>query len=427
MRITVVGLWHLGCVTAAVAADHFEVTGLDFDFERIEKLRRAEMPIEEPGLQQLTETALREKRLSFTSDPHKACAKASVLWVCYDTPVNERDEPDTEYVLNRIERCIPHLEPGTIVLVSSQLPVGTYQKLERRFAKRPVSFAYSPENLRLGNAIATFRNPGRIVVGVRDPDARKKTETLLGHFCRNILFMSPESAEMTKHALNGFLALSVTYMNEIAYLCERTGANAKDVETALKTDERIGQNAYLSPGPAFSGGTLARDVMTLCRTVGVKKGKLTLIPAIKTSNDRHRKWILEKILQDKKTSRSVVGILGLTYKPFTNTLRRSSAIELAGELIKKKFQVKVFDPAIKAHELPRTMISAEFCQSPEEVFERSDFLVLATAWPEFRDLAWKKLVKKMKKPCIIDPGSFVRDRVKDLPGLRYEAVGVSPS
>ncbi|HEY1789838.1 MAG TPA: UDP-glucose/GDP-mannose dehydrogenase family protein, partial [Verrucomicrobiae bacterium] len=220
--IAVLGLWHLGCVTAACSAKQFQVIGLDFDRDVIEKLNSGKAPLLEPGLDDLLAAGIASKKLAFTTNPKAACANANVLWVCYDTPVNDDDESDVEFVLVNLRKTLRQLAKHALVLISSQLPVGTCAKLEKDFPQ--FSFAYSPENLRLGKAIESFENADRVVVGVRDDGKKETLQTLFAPFTRQILFMRTESAEMVKHALNSFLAVSITFINEIARLCEHVGA-----------------------------------------------------------------------------------------------------------------------------------------------------------------------------------------------------------
>src|SRR5436190_1338603 len=293
MNIVVLGLWHLGTVTAACCARHFTVTGLDFDPEVVAKLQQGRAPLYEPGLDDALQAGLAAKRLRFTTDHRAAVAAADVLWLCYDTPVNDLDESDVGFVLERLRRVLGALPAGALVLISSQLPVGTCRALEDEFPQ--VHFACSPENLRLGRALDAFEKADRVVVGLRTPAKRPVLEELFKPFTRQLLLMRTESAEMVKHALNSFLAASIAYINEVARLCEAVGADATEVAAGLKSDPRIGPRAYLGPGAAFAGGTLARDVVTLSRLGAAQNLPLALIPAIKESNDRHRGWAFRKI------------------------------------------------------------------------------------------------------------------------------------
>src|SRR5215813_9303530 len=296
MNVVVLGLWHLGCVTAACCAEYFTVVGLDFDRKLVANLRQGKMPVLEPGLSELMARQLENRRLSFSWDANQTLKTADVLWVCYDTPVDVNDVADNDFVLRNLDRCVPELRGGATILISSQLPVGTCGRLESRHSGRDLSFAYSPENLRLGNALETFRRPDRIVAGVRDEAARHKLQELFAPFAGDrLLWVTPESAEMTKHAINTFLALSVTFANETARLCEVVGADAREVEQGLRSESRIGPKAYLRPGAAFAGGTLARDVVALRDIAKKNNQEAILIEAILASNEVHKQWALRRL------------------------------------------------------------------------------------------------------------------------------------
>ena len=218
------------------------------------------------------------------------------------------------------------------MLISSQIPAGTCRLLESKYPDR--RFAYSPENLRLGQAIENFLHQDRILLGTRGTADAARLSELLSNFSTNIVQVRVESAEMIKHAINSFLALSITFMNEIARICEHVDADAREVERGLKSEARIGPKAYLSPGGPFAGGTLARDVVTLDHLARRFDEELFLIPAIKTSNDQHKSWAIQKLREELGSlTGKRVAILGLTYKPNTDTLRRSLAIELCRHLI----------------------------------------------------------------------------------------------
>lgn len=420
MKVAVAGLWHLGCVTAASCAKHFAVSGLDFDAGNIAALREGRPPVFEPGLEDLTRDGLRSGRLDFATDANTACADADVVWITFDTPVNDDDEPDAEFVMARIRRIVPASKADALFLISSQLPAGTCRRLETEFPAR--RFACSPENLRLGGALKVFNEPERIVAGCRNEADRALLSELFRPFCANVIWMSPESAEMTKHALNSFLALSVTFANEIARLCELTGADAKEVEAGLKSDIRIGQRAYLGPGAAFAGGTLARDVVALTQLAASRGEPLALIPAIKQSNDRHKGWALSRLKDEVGALRGVaVAVLGLTYKPGTDTLRRSHAVELCERLLAEGCEVRAFDPA--ARQLPANLAGATMAPDPSSALAGADAAVVCTEWPEFKALPWAELIPTMRRPLIFDANRFVNSVLPARAGLRYFSVG----
>lgn len=423
MKITVLGLWHLGCVTAACCARHYSVTGLDFDAENIARLRDGKAPLSEPGLDDLLKEGLQSGRLQFTSDVAAACSQADILWVAYDTPVNEDDVSDPGFVLDQARRCLPMLPKGALVILSSQLPVGSCGVLEKEFPA--LRFACLPENLRLGKALSIFQKPDRIIAGVRTEADRNQIAALLKPFTENVVWMRPESAEMTKHGINAFLALSITFMNEIARVCEQYGADAREVEQGLKSESRIGPKAYLAPGVAFAGGTLARDVTTLTAVSEQKGEVLRLIPAIKTSNDEHKLWPdrkLAHLLGDLKGK--TVAVLGLTYKPGTDTLRRSSAVELCKRLHAAGVQVKSFDPLVKT--VPSDLVSVTGLQkSAADALSGADAVVVCTEWPEFRELPWPGLVSSLRGKRILDANRFLSKELQNLPGVLYASVGVA--
>jgi UDPglucose 6-dehydrogenase len=420
MNICVLGLWHLGTVTAACCARHFNVVGLDFEAANIQRLSAGQAPLLEPGLNELLAAGLAAKRLAFTTDPKVACAKADVLWLTYDTPVNEDDESDVDFVLGNLRRALPALTAGALVLISAQLPVGTCAKLEKEFPQ--FAFAYSPENLRLGKAIDAFEKADRAVVGIRNDAKKALLEQIFKPFAAQTIFMRTESAEMVKHALNSFLALSITFINEIARLCEHTGADAKEVSVGLKSEARIGAKAYLGPGGPFAGGTLARDVVTLSK-LGVAQGeKISVIPAIKESNDLHRGWAFRRLQSRLGSLRGrKIAVLGLTYTTNTDTLRRSAAVELCQQLVAAGAAVSAVDPAVK--KLPDELAAISLAPDLASALAGADAAAVCTEWPQFRQADWPKILPQMRQPIVVDANRFLEKELKTLPGLEHLSVG----
>ncbi len=420
MNLTVLGLWHLGSVTAACCAKHFDVTGFDFDDAVVAGLQQGRAPLAEPGLNELLAAGLAKNSLRFTTDAKAACANADVLWMCYDTPVNDGDESDVAFVLERARRALPHLPSGALVLISSQLPVGSCALLEKEFPQ--LHFACSPENLRLGKAIDAFEKADRAVVGIRTDAKRALLEQLFKPFAAQVQFMRTESAEMVKHALNSFLAVSITFINEIARLCEHAGADAKEVAAGLKSEPRIGPRAYLGPGGPFAGGTLARDVVTLSKLGAARGESLSLIPAIKESNDLHRGWAFRKLQSRLGDVRGkTIAILGLVYTPNTDTLRRSNAVELCQQLVKAGAHVVAFDPAIKksSPELDGVTLAA----SADAALLQADAAVVCTEWPAFRELYWTQAVAQMRRALIVDANRFLEKPLQGVAAVEHFSVG----
>ncbi|HZR21919.1 MAG TPA: nucleotide sugar dehydrogenase [Verrucomicrobiae bacterium] len=422
MKIVVQGLWHLGCVTAACCAQHHSVVGLDFDEAIVRGLVAGRAPLFEPGLDELIAAGISRSSLTFTTDPAQACAAADLLWLCYDTPVDDNDRSDIQSVLTNLKKVLSHLPPGALVLISSQLPVGTCSRLESQFPG--FHFAYSPENLRLGKAIEAFTKAERIIVGQRNAGRQDLLQQLLEPFTSQIIFMRTESAEMVKHALNAFLAVSVTFINEIARLCEHTGADAKEVAAGLKSDVRIGPRAYLGPGGPFAGGTLARDVVTLIGLGQELHENVPLLAAIKQSNDEHRRWNFERLQFELGTLRGkTITVLGLTYKPGTNTLRRSAAVELCQELTKAGAVIRAADPIVK--NLSQDLSNVTLISNPIDAIRGADAVVVCTEWPEFRRVNWPEAVQSMKGRLILDANGFLRKELKEIPGVDHVCVGTA--
>jgi len=420
MKIVVLGLWHLGCVTAACAARFESVIGLDFEPAMIKQLQNGIPPLFEPGLAESIGEGMQRDRLTFSDSPILGCRDADLLWVCYDTPVDDNDVADLTPVIDGIERCIPHLPPGTLILVSSQIPAGTCCALEARFPCH--RFAYSPENLRLGKALSIFSNADRIVLGVRTEADAKELEPLLTNFTQNLIIVRTESAEMIKHAINSFLASSIAFMNEISRVCEHVGADAREVEQGLKSEPRIGPGAYLSPGGPFAGGTLARDVVALTKIAQEKGEPLVLVPAIKRSNDQHKLWAVQKLREELgELSGRSVAILGLTYKPGTDTLRRSLAIELCRELVKEGANVRAYDPIVAS--VPADLAVIALSRNLEETVAGADAAVVCTEWPQIREADWDEILAKTKNLIFIDANGFLANVVGNRDGVIYRQVG----
>lgn len=426
MKVVVYGLWHLGCVTATCMAEAgFDVVGLDVDPGVVADLRRGQPPLFEPGLAELLKEQLTPGRLTVTDDPASALTGAACVWVTFDTPVSDDDVADIDFLRERLDWLEPHVAPGSLVLISSQVPVGFTAELEKRWQAKNVRCAYSPENLRLGQALNAFRQPQRIVVGARSAADREVLQAILSPFCANLVWMTVESAEMTKHALNAFLATSVSFMNELARVCEVVGADAKQVEQGLKSDLRIGSRAYLSPGAAFAGGTLARDVRFLGQLGSEHNVATPLFEAVRVSNDLHKAWTREKIAQSlagHAASEPVVAVLGLTYKPGTDTLRRSAAVALCEWLQEKRVVVRAHDPALTGVPEPLAALLT-FCPTPEDALRGADLAVICTPWPEFRKLHASVFVQTMRRPCVIDLFHHLSGNLEAEPKIAYIAPG----
>ena len=418
--IGVLGLWHLGSVTAACLAEAGnEVIGLDPDLTVVDELSRGRPPVSEPGLAELlVEFAA---RLRFTADPHALSGCPRCLDHIRHSGRRGRSRRcrlgARALGADACSACRAH----ALVIVSSQLPVGSVARLAERCAAErgedDLRFACVPENLRLGQALDAFRAPDRFVAGVRSEEDRRELGELLAPFGAEVQWMSVESAEMTKHALNGFLATSVAFINEVAAICEAVGADAAEVSRGLKSERRIGPRAYLGPGDAFAGGTLARDIGFLRGLAERHNLPSHVFAGVAEGNAAHKRWTERKLIELLgDLSGRVVAVWGLTYKPGTDTLRRSSAVELCRALAALGAQVHAHDPAISA--LPAALAAdIELYAEPLAAASGADALVVCTPWPDYREISAEQICAVLRNALVIDPAGALHVALADHPAF----------
>jgi UDPglucose 6-dehydrogenase len=408
MKIAVEGIWHLGSVTSiCLASLGFKTLVYDDDKQIIDNFKNDVLPIFEPGLFDLFQKSKNNLTLTNNISDLK---DVDLLWITYDTPIDDHDIANVDYVINKIKKSIKVIKNKSVILISSQLPVQTCNLIEKyiKRIKKDIDVCYSPENLRLGNAINVFLKPDRLIVGIRNQEAKKILNKVLIKITKNILWMSTESAEMTKHSINSFLALSVTFANEIASICEEVGANAKEVERGLKSESRIGERAYLGPGGPFFGGTLARDIKFL-ESLSLKSNlKNPIINSVSKSNNNHKFWY-QKIINNKlknKLFKKNILILGLTYKPNTDTLRRSQSLELIKWLNKNNIKnIDCYDPVIRKS----TNCSVSHLNILDKITSLSkyDVIIISTPWNDFNQLFRVLEVTLKKNVIILDQNSLI--------------------
>jgi len=385
MKIVVYGLWHLGTVTSACLAEiGHSVTGFDESVKVVNSLSNGVLPVNKPGIDELVSKNLREGKLQFVSDLSQLPVEFDYLWVTIDTPVDDSDDADSTGVINSIIEIVKKVPADCRIIISSQLPAGTTKRIRELIQtmvnERKLAFCYSPENLRLGSALNVFLNPDRIVVGVDSQEDFEKFEPLFLTISNRIERMSSVSAEMTKHAMNTFLALSVAFANEIATIAEIEGASAADVARGLRTDIRIGPKAYLLPGDSFAGGTLARDVRYLEQKSIDHNISTPIIDSIIRSNDAHSSWAKNRIHRAfNDLSGKEFTLCGLAYKPNTNTLRRSRTVELGDWLLEHGAYVSVVDHG--TFEIPKNWHDRiKVIENIYEAIYKSDVLIVGPGY-----------------------------------------------
>ncbi|MFC1906662.1 UDP-glucose dehydrogenase family protein [Chloroflexota bacterium] len=427
-RICVIGIWHLGSVVSACLADlGYLVTGVDADRRRVSDLNNGAPPVFEQGLEELIKNNLNSGRLSYTTDISYALENCNFVLITHDTPVDDDDEVDLSPIFDTTTELAKYLEDDSIIIVSSQVPIGTCDHIKAVINQNnpslEVDIAYSPENLRLGRAIECFKNPERIVIGADSDSTLDRVEVLFNVIPAPKLRMNLRTAEMTKHALNAFLATTISFANEIANLCDELGVDAISVAAALQSEARIGSGLPLLPGLAFSGGTLARDIKILKKVSESFGYEAPLIKGVWEVNQQQNKQVIKKL---KKIYGSVdnlsIGILGLTYKAGTSTLRRSASLEIIKELINKGVIVKAFDPKADPEEI-KLHKGFEFCADPYTAARETDALIILTDWPEFKNLDFNLIKSSMKRPVLIDGKNMLDSEQMIRTGFLYSGIG----
>ncbi len=395
-QIGVIGLWHQGIVGAACLSDMgHSVVASDLNKDVIYSLKNAKSPIYEPGLDDLLSKGIKQQKLVFTTDLIEATVEKEAILLMIDTPVDENDISDISSVIDAVKTIAPVMNSGALLYITSQIPVGTSDIIKGIIDEANPSLeyyiSYSPENLRLGTAIERFVDPPLPVIGCDSETGFKKTTELFCNLKKEWLHVELKSAEMLKHALNAFLATSVSYGNEIGNICDELGVNGFEVTKALKMEERVGNKAMILPGLGFSGGTLARDVQTL-RNFGKQHDLPTIFfDGIWEANKHQNDLVLRKLkkafgsLDNKK-----VCVLGLTYKPDTSTLRRSASIEIIKKLLLEGAVISSHDPKADEQEL-RDYSKICFSRDFNKAVEGCEAIVLMTPWKDYKEIDFSEL------------------------------------
>ena len=427
-NVAVIGLWHLGTVTAACLAEYgHNVVGIDPNGTVVENLKKGVPPVYEPGLEDLVKKCAAMGRLSFTSDFGEELRRAQYVAITFDTPINEDDTPDLTPIMRSITEVIPYLAENSMIVVSSQVPIGTCERIMAAISKGRPGLKFSvvciPENLKLGEAIARFSAPDFIVIGAERGNDFEDAAMLYGFMKGPVLKVGLRTAEMTKHALNAFLACEVSFANELGNLCDSLGVDAFSVAEALHLDRRIGKGALLQPGLGFAGGTLARDVGIL-RALGKESGAETkLLDAIVNVNKAQNRIVAGKLkLVFGKIKGLKIGVLGLTYKPGTSTIRRSASIDIIRELVGRGADVVAYDPKAD-FDMAALGIKFERCKKAPDVAVGSDAVLILTGWPEFRELDFGKMKGLMHRRVVIDATNMLDGDVMSGAGFVYIGIG----
>ncbi|MDZ4843272.1 MAG: UDP-glucose/GDP-mannose dehydrogenase family protein [Hyphomicrobium aestuarii] len=432
MKICMIGAGYVGLVSAACFSEFgWTVTCVDNDPSRLDDLAAGKSPIYEPGLDDLLERNIKAKRISFTGDIGPAVRDAEVVFLAVGTPMRRGDgHADLSYVYAATEDLAPHLNGFKVITTKSTVPVGTSREIERRLrALRPdADFAVcsNPEFLREGSAIADFTHPDRILVGCDDPRARAVMERLYKPLALRqapLLFVDRESAELAKYAANAFLAMKISFINEIADLCEIVGADVQEVATAIGKDRRIGDK-FLHPGPGYGGSCFPKDVSALIRTGRDNKAPLSLIEQVERVNSERKLAMtgrIERALGGSVRGKTVA-ILGVTFKPNTDDMRDAPSLVIVPMLQEKGATVRAYDPQGEKHGKPM-LPGIVWCQDAADAAAGADVLVILTEWNEFRALDLARMKATMRGAVIVDLRNALDPAPARASGFTYHGIG----
>ncbi len=431
MKITVIGTGYVGLVAGACLADMGnEVICIDNDINKINQLKNGVIPIYEPGLEELVKANSKEGRLSFSSDLDNAVKISQVCFIAVGTPQGEDGSADLKYVFDVAKSIARAMNGYKVIVNKSTVPVGTAQKVEqivKENTNHPFDVVSNPEFLKQGNAVDDFLHPDRVIIGSNSDKATQIMQDIYAPFFRTgnrVIVMDVKSSEMTKYASNSFLATKISFMNEIANLCEKVGADAQMVRIGMSTDSRIG-NKFLFPGLGYGGSCFPKDVKALVKTGMENNCEMKIVAAADEVNKKQREIFVNKILKrfNANLQGKTIGIWGLAFKPKTNDMREAPAITIINKLLEYGAKIQAFDP--KAIESAKFHFGDKitYCDTAYDALKNADCMVLLTEWNEFRRPDFERIKELLKSPIIFDGrNQYDENRLKQK-GFEYYQIG----
>lgn len=431
MKIAVVGTGYVGLVTGTCFAETGnQVTCVDIDKNKIDMLNNGQLTIYEPGLDTLFERNIKHGRLQFTTNLAEGIKDAKIIFLALPTPPGEDGSADLKYVLQVADDLGPLLQDYTIIVDKSTVPVGTAEKVQARIAanaKVEFDVVSNPEFLREGVAVEDFMKPDRVVIGTSSERAREVMEQLYGPLVRQgnpILFMDERSAELTKYAANSFLATKITFMNEIANICELVGADVDMVRMGIGTDTRIGKR-FLFAGIGYGGSCFPKDVQALVKSAQEVNYDFKILTAVEEINQRQKIILLAKLKDhfQGKLEGKTIAVWGLAFKPYTDDIREAPALVNIRELLKMGANIQAYDP--EAMENVRKLMGDEItlCSDEYDTLKNADALLIMTEWPEFRTPSWEKIDITLKNKVIFDGRNLYETYLMKKLGFKYYSIG----
>jgi len=432
MRIAIIGAGYVGLVTGACFSEFgIDVICVDFDADRIERLQNGEMPIYEPGLEAMVSANTKAGRLHFTTNLASAVRSADAALIAVGTPSRRGDgHADLSFVYSAAEEIAKAIDSFTIVITKSTVPVGTGREVSRIISKtRPgadFEVVSNPEFLREGSAIDDFMRPDRVIIGAESDRAKELMQALyrpLYLIETPILFTDLETAELLKYATNAFLAAKVTFINEIADLCDKVGADVYDVARGLGLDGRIGHK-FLHPGPGYGGSCFPKDTMALVRTAELAGSPIRIIETVIDVNEKRKRAMAGRIIEycDGSVQGKIIAVLGLAFKPNTDDMRESASLEILPALRDAGAIIRAYDPE-SMDEAKKVLNGVDWCSTAYEAMENADALVILTEWNEFRLLDLERCKTLLSRPLMIDLRNIYDPNAMAAAGIEYKCIG----
>jgi len=431
VRIAVIGTGYVGLVVGACLAETGnDVVCADVDARKIDALRENKIPIYEPGLDNLVIRNQGQQRLTFTTDVPSAVGGAEVVFIAVGTPPDEDGSADLRHVLSVADTIGQHMAREMVIVTKSTVPVGTAERVQRtvaRHAKHPFHMCSNPEFLKEGAAVDDFLKPDRVVLGVESDHARSVMAELYSPFVRTgrpIIFMDIPSAEMTKYAANAMLATRISFMNEIANLCEKVGADVDLVRKGIGSDNRIGPS-FLFPGPGYGGSCFPKDVKALARTATEHGSPLAVLDAVECANERQKRRLFEKLEKalGGNAAGTHVAVWGLAFKPNTDDMREAPSLTLIDALLAANATVTAHDPAAMEETRRKIGNSIQYAKSNYDALEGADALVVVTDWNEYRHPDFARIKGTLRRPIVIDGRNLYNPAKMKALGFEYDSIG----
>ena len=431
MKLSVIGTGYVGLVVGTCFAESGnDVICVDVDEQKLKTLRKGESPIYEPGLTEFLKKNINEKRLSFTSDLDAAVKKSEVIFLALPTPQAEDGSADLQHVLEASRKIGRMMNGYKVIVNKSTVPVGTGDRVQEIIAKEskhPFDVVSNPEFLKEGAAVNDFMKPDRIVIGSGSPRALAIMQDLYAPFVRTgnpLIVMDIHSSELTKYASNAFLATKVSFMNEIANLCERLGADVDLVRKGMGTDERIGMQ-FLFAGIGYGGSCFPKDVSALLNTARTHEYDLQILESVEAVNRRQKLVIVNKIKKHfgPKLKGKIVALWGLAFKPNTDDMREAPALTIVDALVREGVSIRAFDPAALDEAKKRFGKSVKLCDNNYEAAKGADALVLLTEWNEFRRPDFDRIKQLLREPVVFDGRNIFDPKVMREKGFTYYGIG----